>query len=334
MNDQIDDTGAPIAFPSPDGFDAEWKLFGTDEAVTKMFEALALAQGEFEVVKADTTGRDGNREFPYADWSSLRRASRAVLAKHRLAWSQWPVGSNGTLISILAGHGARIHTTIRFDRPENIKQFGGALTYLSRYVYRAVFCLPGDDDPDTHNETTPNPRGQRVQPSQPKTERKPESKAQPKPPGDSQAHAQPSANPGEPSGHAESRGSAPAAQTHASGPPDASARPGSVDNPIDLTPATPQTLDLQRKTIVKLFSPTGRRDDIPLAVRSAVFRLSTGQVFDTGNARTLATEANLQKMIDWMWAFAQEHGVDPDNAVSAKDVETLTEALSKRAGVR
>lgn len=126
------------------------KLEGSAEAVNKLLEELAKAQIEFDPVMEDATGQAGSRNFKYADYSSLTRATRPYLVKHGITLLQPLHSENGNAVTttILAGHGARISSSFSFKADPNPQDFGKNHTYYRRYQLQAMLGLAGEDADD------------------------------------------------------------------------------------------------------------------------------------------------------------------------------------------
>lgn len=345
MNDSVDDGSVPLATEYITEMPA-FGLHGTPEQVDKLFTELALAQGEFEAVLKDTRGQDGNRTFMYADLASMVKASRPALAKHRIAITQYPLGSEGELLTIVSGHGARIHSTLRFRRADmtvagvpGIKLFGSELTYFSRYALRCILGLPGDDDLDSQPQPQPSQRGERMQPDRPKgngTAKPPpvrqERAAPPEaPPAQPESRTQQTPTEERPTRAAETEAPPPQVVDDVNGP-DGEGVPESGPTIDPSIPMTVQTKSTVQETMRKLFSPDGTKEGVTMDVRTKVFKSATGRPLVKDDPLSKSEWAG-QRMVDLMYELATEHGIDPDTGVTRDDVGTMLKALGKRAGV-
>lgn len=127
------------------------------EKQAALYAALTAAQGEFETPKKNREVEIRPREKPhykfrYADMEELIRVTRPALAKHGLAVVQ-PLHDTGSGVNIqtMVVHkdGGTLSATVNVRRTDgDIKQFGGAITYLRRYSYSAILNLAADDDLD------------------------------------------------------------------------------------------------------------------------------------------------------------------------------------------
>jgi|SRR5690554_3188521 len=127
------------------------------EKQAALYAALAAAQGEFETPKknreVEIRPRDKpHYKFRYADMEELIRVTRPALVKHGLAVVQ-PLHDTGSVVNIqtMVVHkgGGTLSATVNVRRTDgDVKQFGGAITYLRRYSYSAILNLAADDDLD------------------------------------------------------------------------------------------------------------------------------------------------------------------------------------------
>lgn len=311
----------------------EIEFFGTHEAQDKLFSELALAQGEFGSALADTTGQDGHRTFRYADMASLVRASRPALTKHRIAITQWPLGGDGTLLTIVAGHGARIQSVFRFRRADatvagvpGIKLTGSSLTYFSRYVMRSILGLPGDDDLDSQAQPE-RPRGN--PPAPPKQQPKPQPKPAPK-----------AADPTPPVVMSEQSDNGETTTIDTTGEtipddidgPNGEAVPESDPHPEfnDPSPRKEETQKLIVKTMAALFSESGTGKDVPLPIKSRIVREATGREPSKDHPYT---EGECQRIVAFLYDTARELGIDPDAPQSKADVKKSTRGFERRLGL-
>jgi hypothetical protein len=164
---------------------------GTIDAQTKLFSELALARCEFGDVEKDREGQYGHQKFKYATLGMLTAATARPLAAHGITILQFfnpcPYdASKQRLTTIVAGHGARIATSLDFDprlkedERSGIKEYGKLRTYLRRYEYQAVLVL--DAEPDADEAPVEPRREPRREPPrvEPRPEPKPLAKTAPK----------------------------------------------------------------------------------------------------------------------------------------------------------
>lgn len=126
-----------------------------DTKLPALFAALAKAQGEFQPVERDKRvviqGKDGKPgySFFYAELASVIAATRPALSKHGLAVFQ-PIHYDGDtwwLLTIIThAEGAALTYRVRLPGAEDIKAFGGQITYLRRYTYAPAVGVASEDD--------------------------------------------------------------------------------------------------------------------------------------------------------------------------------------------
>lgn len=182
-------------------------IYGTPEQRAKLFLAVAKARPKFKDVLKDVTGQIGHVSFKYANLAQIVAAAEEALAEFEVAVMQFivdaPEGRNAVM-TIFAGHGAEIHSTLTFARPPDVKELGKTTTYMRRYAYQAGFALDGDLDADSE----PSPA--RASPPQQQKRREP-----PQAPSQQQLRAAPQA-----------QGAAPRPATIPPGPPNQDAPEG------------------------------------------------------------------------------------------------------------
>lgn len=117
---------------------------------TKLYEALAKAQGNFIPIPKQSSGQIGKRDFKYAGYATIMRCVRPALKEQGIVVLQ-PLHSSGTecvTTTILAGHGASITSSFAFERHKDPQEFGRHHTYYRRYQLQAMLGLEGDKDAD------------------------------------------------------------------------------------------------------------------------------------------------------------------------------------------
>lgn len=114
----------------------------------------ALAAAYEEMGAAFKTGRNPHFKSKYADLQSVDTASRAVLAKHGLFYTQGVVeGLGGLATETTITHGASsqfisqlVPYVVPRGRVEDPQAHGSALTYSRRYGLQAALGMVSDDD--------------------------------------------------------------------------------------------------------------------------------------------------------------------------------------------
>lgn len=146
------------------GMSADVNLTGaTDGSGMGIFwGALAKAQGKFDVIETNKKvyikmKSGGGYWFDYANLAQIRAKTTPSLSSHALALVQIVTEANNeTCIRTILGHdsGAQIESVLRLRRQEggDIKDFGGAITYLRRYVAGAMLGVAADDDADSDGQ--------------------------------------------------------------------------------------------------------------------------------------------------------------------------------------
>lgn len=129
----------------------EFQELGSPEQLAELYGALAAARGEFTRIAKNRTVKiksaKGDYTFDYAELEESLAATVPALSKHGLVVLQ-PAG--GAILRTIVAHkgGARIVTTMPLPAAEDIKTFGGSISYMRRYCYNATLCLSADADAD------------------------------------------------------------------------------------------------------------------------------------------------------------------------------------------
>lgn len=124
-----------------------------------LFEAMAKAQAEMDVVTKDKSG--GGGKYKYAGLDAVIKASRPALTKHGISVNQFvqssPDGQEEMVTRISHASGEWIESSLRmiisplaFAKGEITQQaVGSAITYYSRYCYvPAVGVIIEEEDDD------------------------------------------------------------------------------------------------------------------------------------------------------------------------------------------
>lgn len=134
--------------------------------------ALAKAQTDFPDIPKDKTvtvkmKTGGTYSFKYADLATVIKAVRPALTKNGLSVSQLIQDSSLETI-LLHSSGQTLSTTVTFQRPGDIKEYGGVTTYLRRYCYCAIIGVSTEEDTDGpqpgSNRSTDNQNTKRPEP--------------------------------------------------------------------------------------------------------------------------------------------------------------------------
>jgi hypothetical protein len=122
------------------------------EKTDKLMPAMASAYEEMGV--AFKTGRNPHFKSKYADLPSVDAASRPVLAKHGLMYTQGVVEALGGLAmetTIIHGASAQfisqlVPYVVPRGKTEDPQAYGSALTYSRRYGLQSALGMISDDD--------------------------------------------------------------------------------------------------------------------------------------------------------------------------------------------
>lgn len=125
------------------------------EQVNELSAALSAAQAEFRPVKK--TGKNPHLGNAYATLDDVIASVRDALGKHGLAFLQ-PLGNtdDGVVLETVLLHSSgqwigtsAIIPVLPSNRGVNeLQAFGGALTYMRRYMLSAMLGVGGDEDDD------------------------------------------------------------------------------------------------------------------------------------------------------------------------------------------
>lgn len=146
------------------------------EAIDKLAEALAAAQGEIQNpernrtvhVRGETrTGKEFSYDFRYATLDSIIECAKAPLSKFGLAYTQiLGMEHNGkyalsTRLMHSSGQWIESKTPLLVDSTKN-QEFGSALTFMRRYALTALLGIAAEEDDDANaadgNQAVVKPR--------------------------------------------------------------------------------------------------------------------------------------------------------------------------------
>lgn len=117
------------------------------EQISKLFAALAAAQGQFEEPKKNRKGQYGE----YADLAALRKATRAGLTANGLVLVQtFHLHGEELILNTTLGHssGDYISSQVPIKTSQNPQATTGYATYMRRMAYSAMLSLSSEDDDD------------------------------------------------------------------------------------------------------------------------------------------------------------------------------------------
>jgi len=125
-------------------------MFSTSPTTAALDAALAKAQGEVQTAVKDKQ----NPAFRsrYADLASVWEACRAVVSKHGISVTQWPVSSEDGRVHLItrvahAGEWMQAEFAIPAHK-QDAHGYASACTYLKRIGLTAAIGVVADDDDD------------------------------------------------------------------------------------------------------------------------------------------------------------------------------------------
>lgn len=120
------------------------------DSTTALVAALVKARADFPAIPKDAVarvGKDGAREYHYADLSAILDAIGPGLARYELAILQSVDAESSSLITRLAHtSGEWVECTYPLQMDQAPQALGSALTYARRYSIQALLCLAAADD--------------------------------------------------------------------------------------------------------------------------------------------------------------------------------------------
>lgn len=121
------------------------------EPINKLYESLAKAQQEFELVAFDKTNPHFKNKF--ASLASIRKSTQPALSKHGISliqpWQQLPNGDIVIYTKLLHASGQSIESSCVVVRGnKNDQQFGASVTYMRRYQISSLLGISAEEDDD------------------------------------------------------------------------------------------------------------------------------------------------------------------------------------------
>lgn len=167
------DTTTPAADPKTtrNGFDFDPSFIppvcsvGTPGQLAKLYGALAKAQGEFEPIEKNRSGKVEHRDkqtgvllgtdtLRYADLEEITAKTRPALSKYGLATIQ-PVshaksgGGLAIFTQLIHEDGGMLISELPLKNDQiSVRDMGALITYLRRYAKCAILDVSADDDLD------------------------------------------------------------------------------------------------------------------------------------------------------------------------------------------
>lgn len=127
-------------------------MIRSSDALSEISAAFVKAQAEMPGAPKDVKGQVGNQVRFYADLASVVDVSRPVLAKHGLAYIQFPTGfSNGcveltTRLIHESGEWMEGTSVMPINQAQAV---GSAITYSKRYSLQGGLGIVSEDDDGT-----------------------------------------------------------------------------------------------------------------------------------------------------------------------------------------
>lgn len=159
--------------PMPENPTPALRFIGSDDAVSKLFVAMATARKKFGAIVKDKKGQKGHQGFKYAPLVNLTAATIEHLSDAGVGVNHFIVTSPTIgmhrMVQVVSGHGARIESYLDFAPQEDSQEYGRQTTYLRRYLYNALFVLDGAPDADEPGGAAAKPEDRDMQPGQQNT---------------------------------------------------------------------------------------------------------------------------------------------------------------------
>lgn len=120
------------------------------ESIAKLAVALVNAQAELTNAPKETKGQVGSAIRYYTDLPTLTNHVRPTLAKHQLAYVQFPcntlAGHVGLCTRLLHESGEWLEDEYSMPAGQGAQGVGSALSYARRYALMSVLGIGADDD--------------------------------------------------------------------------------------------------------------------------------------------------------------------------------------------
>ncbi len=114
----------------------------------ELLTALCKAQAEYPDIPKTRTGREGNREFKYADLNDIHKAIKPINVKHGLSISHKTTDTH-IITSLYHNSGQCLLTSLPLKLTETPKHNGATLTYLKRYNIQSLLDISTEEDLDS-----------------------------------------------------------------------------------------------------------------------------------------------------------------------------------------
>lgn len=126
------------------------------ESVNELATALAKAQGEMKTPDKNKTAKiptktGGSYQYSYADLSEVIECIRKPLAANGLS-HVFTMERGAIQLRLMHTSGQWISSDLDLPSNQDIKMFGGTITYLRRYMLCAMLDIHADEDTDSAPE--------------------------------------------------------------------------------------------------------------------------------------------------------------------------------------
>lgn len=123
----------------------------------KVFEALAIAQSKMSTPPKDRTAKipmknGGSYSYKYADLATIVETVKKILSEYGLCVSQTiNTSEHGHTLTTMLGHssGQYIESKCHIPMADDVKSWGGNITYVRRYALTAILGISTDEDTDS-----------------------------------------------------------------------------------------------------------------------------------------------------------------------------------------
>ena len=125
------------------------------ESIKELATALSAFQGEIKNVVKE--GKNPFFKSRYATLDGIWDEVRPILAKHGLAFSQFPTGDNELESHVLHSSGEWVSATTKMYPKDNTPQsHGSAITYTRRYAMCSILGVATEDDDGNAAQPAPS----------------------------------------------------------------------------------------------------------------------------------------------------------------------------------
>lgn len=129
-------------------------MFERSDSIKEISEALKQFQSEMEpVIKK---AKNPYYKSKYADLPGIIEASKQLLVKNNLSFSQIPVGDGGLYTILMHKSGEWIGGSFTMSPVDKKPQtYGSMITYMRRYALGAILGIATEEDDDGNEASKP-----------------------------------------------------------------------------------------------------------------------------------------------------------------------------------